>query len=402
MATSDRPTIEVIAEELREVVAGLDPATCAGDDAARLASACAQIERLGAASKALLARRAVDTNGWRRGSSAISPEQWLARISGSSEGHAREVLKTAARLRDLPATDERYRAGALSQTQASIVAKAASVDPSAEHRLLKVARREGLRTLRDTADRVIAAASDDDEAHERARSERHLRTWRRGMATHGSFSGPTEEVDELLRALEPLAKARFDAARKEPERPRDSYEARRFDALIDLARGATAEAGPPVTRVRVDLGRLLDHPDSTGADASDADGEVCEIPGVGPIPVAHARAVLPYGLLELVLTHGVDVRTVVSRTRHVPEALKLAIAERDQRCKVRGCDRTHGLERHHTIDFHEHRLTTYELLGMLCGDHHDLVTYRGHTIVDHRDGSWSLRPLEERRHADAA
>ena len=72
---------------------------------------------------------------------------------------------------------------------------------------------------------------------------------------------------------------------------------------------------------------------------------------------------------------SVDVRSVVTRTRHVPEALKLAIAERDQRCKVRGCDRRHRLERHHTLEFHEHHLTSYEVLGNLCGDQHDLVSY---------------------------
>jgi hypothetical protein len=135
--------------------------------------------------------------------------------------------------------------------------------------------------------------------------------------------------------------------------------------------------------VRVDLPALLAGQTSPG--------EVCEIPGVGPVPVAHAREVLSNGLLELVITDGVDVRTVVSKTRHVPEALKVAIAERDERCRVRGCDRTHDLERHHVKPFAEHRLTTYELLGMLCGAHHDLVSYHDHEVVDHRDGTWSLR-----------
>jgi hypothetical protein len=183
-------------------------------------------------------------------------------------------------------------------------------------------------------------------------------------------------------------------------RPRADAEQRllRTDALVAHARGdrdTATPSGPPVTRVRVDLARLLDHD-------PDDPGEICEIPGVGPVPVSHARTVLSHGLLELVITDGVDVRTVVSRTRHVPEALKVAIAERDQRCRVRGCDRTHHLERHHTKPFHEHRLTTYELLGMLCGDHHDWVTYRGHEIIDHRDGTWTLTPPDEQRDSHAA
>jgi hypothetical protein len=129
---------------------------------------------------------------------------------------------------------------------------------------------------------------------------------------------------------------------------------------------------------------------------------VCEIPGVGPVPVAHARHVLSHGLLELVLHDGKDVRTIVTRTRHVPEALKIAIQERDQHCKVRGCDATEHLERHHTDAFAEHGVTSYEVLGRLCPDHHHLVTHCGYSIEVHDDGTWSLHPPDEQRDAGAA
>jgi len=96
-----------------------------------------------------------------------------------------------------------------------------------------------------------------------------------------------------------------------------------------------------------------------------------------------------------------DVQSVVSTTRHVPNALKIAIDERDGgTCKVRGCDHSLGLERHHTQLFAEHHLTTYEILGDLCDEHHDLVTYRGYEIIDHGDSTWGLRP--PRGHTNAA
>jgi hypothetical protein len=331
--------IETIAEELREESRGLDFATFDGRDAARLTNVGAEIERLGAAIKLGFAKRAADTNGWHHASAATSSEQWLAGVSGCSEFQARDALQTAKRIEKCSATAQRLRDGSLSLAQASLVAKAAEVDPDAESRMLRTAEREGLRTLRDRSDRVVAAAADEIEAHARAKRERHLRTWRVGVATHGSFSGPSEDVDVFLRALKPFEQARFDQGRKrDDDQQRETYDARCFDALIDLARNQRSGG-------------------------------------------------------------GVDVQTVVSRTRHVPEALKVAIAERDQRCKVRGCDRTHDLERHHTLEFSAHHLTTYELLGMLCGDHHDLVTYRGHDVVVHDDGTWSLRPpdyLDER------
>jgi len=61
--------------------------------------------------------------------------------------------------------------------------------------------------------------------------------------------------------------------------------------------------------------------------------------------------VLPHGLLELVITDGIDVQTVVSTTRHIPRALQIALDERDGRCcKVRGCERTIGPPATHADD----------------------------------------------------
>lgn len=395
--------IETITAKLRDVVAHLDADTFDGRDAARLTEVCAEGERLFAAAKVLLGRRAVDTNGWRsRDAVSLVPEDWFAKISGCSTWQARDALGTAKRLEQCPKTQQQLRTGKLSTQQASTVSKAAAVDPDAEDRLLRTAQRGEHRRLKQEAERVIASATDEDEARRRAKRDRHFRTWTSGMATCGSFSGPTEEVAALLAAIEPLAEQAFKQARatKDP----DCYEspaAYAFDGLIALARGAAPkqQPAPPTTRIRVDLEALLR--------GRTAPGEVCEIRGVGPIPVAHARKVLPHGLLELVITDGIDVQTVVSTTRHIPKALEIALDERDgRRCKIRGCERTVDIERHHTLPFADGQLTTYRLLGDLCGDHHDLVTHHGYTIVEHPDRTWTLQPpathADDERHTDAA
>jgi hypothetical protein len=376
--------IERIDDALDELARGLEPGCYSGADAARYTEVAARAERLAGSIKMLFAQRAVATGSWTRRSHAASQEQWLAQTSGCSEAAAREVFTTAERLAELPMTAEKVRTGELSLQQAAHVTAGAVADPSAERRLLATARRSGMRELRAEKERVIAAATDELEARRKARAERHLRTWTNGFATHGQFSGPTEEVAKILDALEPLARKRFDEARLtgEHEQP-DAY---RFDAMVELAETGSREptkAHPHAVRVRVDLPALLR--------GRTEPGEVCEIPGVGPVPVTHAEQVLSHGLLQLVITDGVDVQTVVSNTRHVPAALKIAIHERDQRCKVRGCDATHMLERHHTVDFAESRRTTYRELGNLCPRHHDLVTHRAYAVDDHHDGTWSLR-----------
>jgi len=377
--------IERIAEELSEVVAGLDPARLDGSDAARLTEVAAEGEKLFGAAKALLALRAAETNAWRRTSHAATPEQWLAEATGSSESAARECLVTVQRLAELPATEERLRAGELSLQQAAQVTAGAIADPGSEQRLLRTAKRSGMRELRAEKERVIAAVTDEIEARARAKRDRHFRTWTNGFATHGSFSGPTEDVARILHALEPMTTVRFEEARRAGDR--ESLDAYRFDAFVGLAEqgaGPAQKPQPQAVRVRVDLPALLR--------GRTEPGETCEVPGVGPVAVSHAREVLSHGLLQLVITDGVDVQTVVSNTRHVPPALKIAIAERDRTCTIRGCDHDRALERHHTPGFERSHRTTYAELGNVCPKHHDLVTHRGYTTTDNRDGTWDLQP----------
>ncbi|MFO7589322.1 MAG: hypothetical protein R6X23_00290 [Acidimicrobiia bacterium] len=381
--------VEDAVRSLRAVLGRLDATLLTGRDAARLTRTTALGERLCAAAKARLAARADATGAWRGGRS-MRVEQWLAETSGCSEGAAREALVTAQRLEHLPATAERVRDGSLSIAQAAQISAGAAADPNAEQRLLSAADRSGMRGLRAEKERVIHAATDEDAAARHAHRGRHLRTWNRGAAIHGTFSGPTAAVADLLEALEPLTQRRFDAARRAGQR--ESLDAYRFDALIDLGRSgpsdATTRPKKHVARIRVDLPALLrGHTEP---------GETCEIPGVGPVPVAHAREVLSHGLLQLVITDGVDVQTVVSTTRHVPAPLKIAIAERDRTCRIRGCDHDRYLHRHHTEAFARSRRTTYPELGNLCPRHHRLVHDEGHEIVVDADGTWDLCALGSR------
>jgi len=379
-----------IVEALRDAVAALEPERMPGPDAAHIATLAAEIERLGATAKVLTARRAAETRSFWRTSQATRPEQWLAEISGTSELVADQQLQTAARLDDCVATAAKLRDGTLSLAQAQQITKGATADPDAEGKLLDVAQASGFRALRDEQQRTVAAATDMDAARAKAHRERHLRTWVDGAATRGSFSGPTDEVNRLLVALKPFERQRFTDGRQANER--DNHDAYRFDALLRMADCAgTAGRNAPkrstttdVARVRVDLSALLrGHTER---------GEVCEIPGVGPVPVSIARDTLTHGLLELVITDGVDVQTVVSTTRHVPQALKIAIAERDQRCKIRGCDRTDHLQRHHSTRVADGGLSTYHGLGNLCPDHHHLIHHDSYEIAVNDDGTWTLHP----------
>lgn len=149
-----------------------------------------------------------------------------------------------------------------------------------------------------------------------------------------------------------------------------------------------ARGGRPGTRgtvlVRVDLEAL--RRGSTG------EGELCEIPGVGPIPVSHARERLGDDLVYLVVTNGVDVTTIARMGRHIPESLRVAIIERDQCCVVPHCGVRNGLETDHwQVEYAKGGLASLDNLCRLCQHHHDLKTTKGWRLTG-GPGRWEFLP----------
>src|ERR1019366_10764903 len=67
-------------------------------------------------------------------------------------------------------------------------------------------------------------------------------------------------------------------------------------------------------------------------------GEICEIPGVGPIPVEVARRLAADSILSVLITDGVDVTSVAHAGRTIPAGIRTALIERDPTCVVPGCD----------------------------------------------------------------
>ncbi|HEX3565158.1 MAG TPA: DUF222 domain-containing protein, partial [Acidimicrobiales bacterium] len=94
-------------------VAGLEPGTLSGDDAARLLDCFTRIERLATAGRLKVARRVEQSNVWRGGGHKTAAE-YLARHSGESLGSAHRLLDTAEALAELPATAEAFDSGRLS------------------------------------------------------------------------------------------------------------------------------------------------------------------------------------------------------------------------------------------------------------------------------------------------
>ena len=119
---------------------------------------------------------------------------------------------------------------------------------------------------------------------------------------------------------------------------------------------------------------------------------ICEIPGVGPIPVDTARELMGDALCELVITNGIDVTTITKLGRAIPAALRRALDERDATCVVPGCDAVTGLEiDHRIVEVRDNGPTALWNLAKLCAHHHDLRHHKGFTLAG-GPGHWQWIP----------
>ena len=157
----------------------------------------------------------------------------------------------------------------------------------------------------------------------------------------GRWSLPVEDAAEVEAVLEGFCDTQFKQARAQGRR--EGLDAYRADALVAMARAATgnhtAKAVAKTVVVRVDRDVLLRGHAHTG--------EVCEIRGLGPVPVSVARAVLDDAFLKALFYDG-DVRLVNHLGRHIPAELRTALEDRDQVCTDPGCNRHHRLQFDHT------------------------------------------------------
>lgn len=124
---------------------------------------------------------------------------------------------------------------------------------------------------------------------------------------------------------------------------------------------------------------VIDHGAVTRGGA--VDGEVCEIPGVGPVNVSWVNELLGSAFVTAVIRKGKDIRTVAHLGRHVPAEVMTALRVSGRECDVEGCNHRGYLERDHVQDHAKGGPTSFANLGWLCYLHHRL-----------KSSGWQLGP----------
>lgn len=335
---------------------------------------------------------------------AKSCAQWLAWQCALAPAAAREHVRVARRLAELPLVRAAFARGELSYSKVRALTRVAT--PELEESLLEVARYATAaqleRTLRAYHGVVERELSPADQAH----GERYL------VCEHDDDGSlllrgrlPAEEGALVLAALD----AARDGLRAEasPERQPSSPESQpssegrgvSAEAEADAPLGEKAPpsnasalllmaetllASGPAERssaesyqvvVHVDAAALGAPPEATG----DAEG-ACQLDDGSLLQPETARRLACDASVVRILERDGRPLSVGRRTRSIPPALRRALQSRDRCCRFPGCTQRRFLHAHHIEHWAHGGSTELTNLVHLCRYHHRLVHEGGYTL----------------------
>jgi Domain of unknown function (DUF222) len=389
-------------DDIRRWVSTTDPGTVLSSDAVELTSVFSDIERAACAAKLKMALR-VEECGGHKDEGHKNSGTWLSSKTGDPTGKSITGLEAARAASRHPSVEEAFKNGDLSVERVRLITGAADLCPREAEALVEASPGLTYNELHNVCDSVREAATseeDEIERNERTHSRRFFRSWTDPEgAGHIQALLTPDALGVVLGCLKPFADKSFEDARKRGVK--ESHQAYMADGLVEMAKASSSGEhrsgggkSKPLLRIRADLAALRR--------GYREKGERCEIPGVGAVPVSVARRVLGDSFLELVITDGIEVSTVVTNTRTIKRALLVALEERDfLKCCVPGCDQTINLQYDHYLkDFAKGGLTCEANLLTYCSWHHQEKT-KGNFVAEGTPGNLRYKKVnKEKKEAD--
>ena len=355
-------------------------------EAVTLGDAIAELSaRIQAATYELLVmiRQFDERGGWGQGFKSCA--HWLNWRTGLAMGAAREKVRVARSLGELPRLSAAMRRGAISYSKVRALTRVAT--PATEVRLLDFARCataahvERLVRAWRRVDRT-AEAEDDRRRH----ASRHLDVWvdEDGMlVVRGRLSPEVGAV--VQRALEAAGEQLYRESQDEVPGPAceqnptssPTVGQRRADALGLIAESALT--GHLDRGTAGDRYQVVVHVDADGLADNEDGGPAALDDGIG-VPAETSRRIA-CDASAVVMRHARDgtVLDVGRKTRTIPPAIRRALTSRDRRCRFPGCESRH-CDAHHVRHWADGGETRLENLLLLCRRHHRAVHEDGFTV----------------------
>ncbi len=330
--------------------------------------------------------------------------QWLSWKCQMSSGTAREHVRVARALRDLPVIRSGFAAGRLSYAKVRALTRIAT--PATEAGLAELAGPMTANQLERFARAHRQVTRADDAA---ARIRRRL-TWR--VEEDGSLSGtfrlPPLAGAVLLKALRAAREVEdprvgeHEGVSAETREPRTVTSSDLADALVAVAEsflagqvagaqdaevyqvvlhvGADALAGGPAPVPAAPAGVSAETPPPVPGDP--ADPARCHVEDGPAVSASTAQMIgCTAALSWMAHGRGGGVLALGRRRRRPSAAIRRAARERDGcRCRFPGCQ-SRRVDLHHIVHWASGGRTDLENLVSLCQYHHRLVHDRGYLIT---------------------
>ena len=308
-----------------------------------------------------------------------SSAEWLNFKCGMSLGTAREKVRVAMALFDLPACSAAFAQGSLSYSKARALSRIANRHN--EKDLLAFAEKataaqveRQCQQLRNAQRRL--STRDANHAH----NSRYLRRQILDDGTMTISMQLTQEAGELV--MQAVAAALATLA---PTSESDEFFKRQADALVEVARGFLA-GGSEASSSSADHYQVMVHVDEA---ALKEQASPC---GCSDYPIESVRRLLcDSSMIPVVEDHQGMPLNVGRKQRVVSPPMKRALRGRDRCCRFPGCDHQQWLDAHHVKHWIDGGETSMANTLLLCGRHHRLLHEGGFSIQANHNDEWYFR-----------
>ncbi|MGX7677386.1 DUF222 domain-containing protein [Jatrophihabitans sp. DSM 45814] len=321
---------------------------------------------------------------------------WLAWRCHLSPHAAREQVRVARRLRELPAIRDEFGAGRLSYAKVRALSRVATIED--EGALIAFAHTATAAQV----ERTVSSWRRCETLDESSRAERRRLTWREdehGMI-HLTACLDSDEGAAVLAALDAVARRLSATGAPQLGNTPPAPPARpTADALVALARSYLG-AEPDVAVSQQPGTELVVHLDAEVLLDEAAGGRAAYESGA-TLTHRQIRRLACESRLLVIVKDGRQILDVGRSTRTVPTAMRRALTARDGGCAVPACTegRARKLHAHHVWHWADGGPTNLDNLVLVCTFHHRAIHRDGLTITIDGAGGFAFRdehgqPLE--------
>jgi hypothetical protein len=307
---------------------------------------------------------------------ARSMAHWLNWRVGLDIGAAREKVRVAHALKELPKTAEKLSRGEISYSKVRALTRVAT--PEDEEAFLNVAR-HGTASHMERLVRGIRQAerAQDADFAMRMHEQRELIAY---QADDGSLlvkARLTPEVGALF--LEALEKALTIVREgQHGDEPQESFAAERADALAVMAESLLANEVKSGDRYQAVV-----HVSAETSEMAVEDGPV--------LPRQTGKRLLcDSAVIALMEDADGEPLSVGRKRRTVSTAIRRALQKRDGGCRFPGCGQTVFVDAHHIVHWVDGGETSLDNLLLLCRHHHRQLHEGGWRLEKTCDGSFAF------------